>query len=246
MRALIISDVHLIDLEDRKGSHFFSFLKDESKKVDRIYVLGDLFDVWPGTSQLLIEKFQPLWNFFADFIRRGGQVHYLEGNHDFQLGKSLGEKFGVKVYEDFIEEVWNGNQVLLVHGDAANDQDVAYLLLRRFFRSKWFRALRSLLPDRFSLYVANSASKLSRETQLKHPNQPQKLARIRARYRDIAQDIFKTGKDIVVMGHTHVPDDYQVEVAGRPCRYLNSGDWVKSNTFITYHFGDFKLLSHPA
>jgi UDP-2,3-diacylglucosamine hydrolase len=246
MRALIVSDVHLVNLEDRKGRHFFSFLKAQAENVDRIYVLGDLFDVWPGTSSRLIERFQPLWDFFSGFIGRGGQVHYVEGNHDFQLGKSLSKKFGIKVYTDQIEDEWNGVRVLLVHGDAANLQDLAYLRLRRFFRSPWFLAIRKALPDRFSLFVGDTASRFSRETQLKQPDQPQKLAGVRARYRQIAQDIFKTGKDIVVMGHTHVPDDFQVELDGRTCRYLNSGDWVKNYTFIAYDSGNFELLSHPA
>ncbi len=245
MRALIVSDVHLCDLEDQKGRHFFSFLKEQSKNLDRLYVLGDLFDVWPGSSPLLVKRFQPLFDFFAEFVGRGGQIHYVEGNHDFQLGRKLQELVGFKVYRDSIQDRWNGQRILLCHGDTVNETDATYLRIRGFFRSRWFLLIRTLIPDRLAVYLGTTASRLSRESQLKRPDLSLRMERIKLRYREIVGELFLQGNDVVIMGHTHIPEDFRVEVQGRSCRYLNSGDWVKSFTFISYEAGAFRLQKHP-
>lgn len=245
MRALIVSDVHLFDLHDRRGRHFFSFLRQEAPRLDRLYVLGDLFDVWPGSSPLLVKRFQPLFDFFSEFVRNGGQIHYVEGNHDFQLGKKLSESIGFRVHHDQIHENWDGRKVLLCHGDTVNEHDVTYLKVRRFFRSRWFRLLRASLPDRVAVYLGTTASRYSRESQLKRPDAEARLGRVKARYREIVHGLFEAGNDVVVMGHTHIPEDYRAEVGGRTCQYLNSGDWVKSFTFIRYEAGAFSLHRHP-
>ncbi len=41
----------------------------------------------------------------------------------------------------------------------------------------------------------------------------------------------------VICGHIHHPDDRMIE----DIRYLNTGDWIENNTYITYNNGKFKL-----
>lgn len=46
--------------------------------------------------------------------------------------------------------------------------------------------------------------------------------------KQVAQQPGATGRIYCVMGHTHLPDRMAAEVAGRECRYLNSGTWTES------------------
>ncbi len=245
MRAIIVSDVHLEDLSAARDRHFLHFLETHTKDIDRLYVLGDLFDVWPGTSQTLIDRFAPVFKVFADVVKRGGQVHYIEGNHDFQLGKALEKKTGLRVYRDDIRENWDGRRILLCHGDTVNEHDVTYLRIRKLLRSALFRFVRFVLPDRLSLYLGTSASRLSRDTQAKRPDREERKGRIKIRYREIVADLFRQGNDVIIMGHTHIPEDHRLEVENRPCQYLNSGDWVENFTFIRYDQGEFALHRFP-
>ena len=47
------------------------------------------------------------------------------------------------------------------------------------------------------------------------------------------------------MGHTHIPDDYSVEVDGRQCRYINTGDWVRHFTYLEFDGSQFYTRTHP-
>ena len=245
MRAIIVSDVHLEDLSGPRERHFLEFLETHAAEVDRLYVLGDLFDVWPGTSQRLLDRFEPVFRLFAGVVNRGGEVHYVEGNHDFQLGKSLEKKIGVKVHLEQIRENWDGQKILFCHGDTVNEHDVVYLRIRKVLRSFWFRLVRFVLPDRLSLFLGTTASRYSRDTQAKRPDNEARRGRIKDRYREIVGELFKKGNDVVIMGHTHIPEDYRLQIGDRPCRYLNSGDWMSSFTFIRYDQGEFELCRFP-
>ena len=60
-----------------------------------------------------------------------------------------------------------------------------------------------------------------------------------------AEDIFQQGYDVVLMGHTHLPDDIETRVDGRPCRYINTGDWVRHFTYLEFDGSQFYTKTHP-
>jgi UDP-2,3-diacylglucosamine pyrophosphatase LpxH len=43
--------------------------------------------------------------------------------------------------------------------------------------------------------------------------------------------------DTVICGHIHHPDDRMVDGV----RYLNSGDWIENNSYITYNNGKYQV-----
>ena len=50
MKAIFISDVHLQDAQSKKTLEVLEFLRTKGPQFEHVYILGDLFDVWPGTS----------------------------------------------------------------------------------------------------------------------------------------------------------------------------------------------------
>jgi UDP-2,3-diacylglucosamine hydrolase len=48
MTTLFISDLHLEAGRPEIGEQFLSFLGDEARDAEALYILGDLFEVWLG------------------------------------------------------------------------------------------------------------------------------------------------------------------------------------------------------
>ena len=52
--SLIISDLHLTNVEKDKIDFFASFCKKYASKADQLFILGDLFNSWIGDDASLV------------------------------------------------------------------------------------------------------------------------------------------------------------------------------------------------
>lgn len=242
MTAIFLSDVHLRDADSVKTKLVVRFLQEVASKFENIYLLGDLFDVWPGTTDYLVRHFSPVIQTLKDLVQDGHCVHYLEGNHDFRLGTYFTESLGIKVYPDVITETWNGRRIYMAHGDLGNPSEKGYRVLRYVLRHNLLHLALKVVPQEFIFKTGLNTSKLSRGYQKKVPKNEEA---IRELYRDTARGIFEKGYDVVLMGHTHLPDDVTTVVDGRQCRYINTGDWVRNFTYLEFDGTEFYTKTHP-
>src|SRR3954463_8803948 len=104
MNAIFLSDVHLRDSGSVKSKLVVRFLQEIASRFENIYILGDLFDVWPGTNAYLVRAFRPVIQALKHLVDDGHRVHYIEGNHDFFLGKYFSDSLGIEVYTDHLVE----------------------------------------------------------------------------------------------------------------------------------------------
>lgn len=244
MTAVFLSDVHLRDADSAKTQLVIRFLEDVASRFDRIYLLGDLFDVWPGTDAHLLRKFRPVIRTLKRLVKAGREVHYVEGNHDFLLGKYFSEKLGIQTHPNEHVETWNGKKVYMVHGDLGNPKDHGTKVLRYLLRSKAVHAAKALFPQKFVFQLGMRTSKASRDYGTSRLDEDLKT-RIRTTYRDTALRLFRRGYDVVIMGHTHLPDDFRATVDARDCRYVNLGDWVFHFTYLEFDGSQFYTRTHP-
>ncbi len=242
MTAIFLSDVHLRDAGSVKTKLVIRFFQQIASQFDRIYILGDLFDVWPGTSDHLVQIYRPVIQALKRLVEDGHSVHYLEGNHDFHLGDYFSEGLGIHVYPDSITEEWNGQRVCMVHGDLGNPNNVSYKAVRYLLRHEAVHMVKNFFPQEWIYQLGLNTSKLSRKYQVNFSTQEEL---IRQTYRRSAEEIFRKGYDIVLMGHTHLPDDHSVQVNGRNCRYINTGDWVRHFTYLEFDGSQFYTKIHP-
>ena len=242
MSAIFVSDVHLKDGTSVKTQLMIRFFQQVASGFDHVYILGDLFDVWPGTSKYLVERFRPVLDTLGGLVRAGHQVHYLEGNHDFRLGNHFSQELGIRVYPDRIEETWNGRKILMVHGDLENPNEKGAPFLRAFLRNEILHQTVRRIPDQWIFSLGKHASQLSRKFQSKLPLDETKVREV---YRSTARSYFEKGVDVVVMGHTHLPDHLRVEVGGRPRDYYNLGDWVRHFSYLEFDGREFYTKTHP-
>jgi UDP-2,3-diacylglucosamine hydrolase len=242
MPAIFLSDVHLKDATSVKAQLMIRFFQQVTSRFEDIYILGDLFDVWPGTTDYLAKQFRPILQVLGNLVRDGHRVHYLEGNHDFRLGKLFTDELGIRVYPDEIVETWNGRRIYMAHGDLGNPAEKGYRVLRYLLRQDLLHQVVGKIPQEWVFKVGDKASRLSRAFQKKVPPNE---AKIREIYRQTANRIFQDGYDVVIMGHTHYPDHYTAQVSGRQCHYFNTGDWVKNFTYLEFDGSEFYTKTHP-
>lgn len=241
MTAILLSDVHLKDANSVKTRLVIRFLQEVASQYDRIYILGDFFDVWPVTTGFLARKFRPVIAVLKGLVHDGHEIHYFEGNHDFHLGNYFTD-MGIRIYPNFSAECWEGKRVYLAHGDLGNPKDLAYRALRRFLRAPLTRGVLPFTPQEWLFQMGMKSSQWSHDYQFKRGRNE---CLIRKVYRRSAERFFQQGYDIVVMGHTHLPDDFVTTVEGRLCRYLNTGDWVKHFTYLEFDGAKFYTKTHP-
>lgn len=242
MKAIFLSDVHLRDSKGVKAQLVIRFFQEVASKFETIYVLGDLFDVWPGTTGYLVKEFKPVIQTLRQLVNDGHQLHYIEGNHDFHLGEYFSESLGILVHPNSNEENWDGLKVYMAHGDLGNPRDYGYRALRFLLRRETTHHLIRAVPPDLVFDLGLRTSSLSRSYQ---SNKGNKDTLIRQTYRQTAEEIFKKGFDVVLMGHTHLPDDVTTLVNGRRCRYINTGDWVKHFTYLEFDGAQFYTRTHP-
>ena len=205
MNAIFLSDVHLRDSGSVKARLVIRFLQEVASRFEHIFILGDLFDVWPGTNAHLVRSFRPVIQVLKRLVEDGHTIHYIEGNHDFHLGEYFTQTLGIKVYQNSHTENWNGKRIYMAHGDLGNPREYGYRILRYALRRDLLHVALRAVPQEWIFKVGLRSSQLSRKYQ---QQMPRKEAAIRQVYRQSAQEIFKKGYDVVLMGHTHLPDDF--------------------------------------
>ncbi len=197
--------------------------------------------MWPGTSPYFIDLFRPVLNTLHSFVRRGKEVHFFEGNHDFNLGTYFTDNLGIHIYKNGHSFEWNGIRVYITHGDLGNRKEWAYHIFRSIVRTKAVRLSARIIPQRWLHKLGSKASKLSHDYQA----QGQSIEdEVRLIYRRSATEILLQGYDVVLMGHTHIPDDYTININGKICRYLNTGDWVKNFSYLEFDGTQFYTKRH--
>lgn len=225
-----------------KTQLFVRFLQEKATQFETIYILGDLFDVWPGTDSHLIQVYDTVLKAIRGVVRRGHRVVYVEGNHDFHLGQYFSDDLGVEVYADSLVENLGDRRVYMAHGDLGNPKDLGYRALRYVLRHRVVHRVKSWVPEEWVFELGARSSKASRKY---NRLDPAKENAIRTTYRSTAEKLVEAGHDLVIMGHTHLPDDYRFQVSGREGRYINLGDWVRNFTYLEFDGTDFYTKTHP-
>jgi UDP-2,3-diacylglucosamine hydrolase len=126
-----------------------------------------------------------------------------------------------------------GKSALVAHGDGVGGGDLGYRLLKRVLRSRLSRtAFRWLHPD-WGTAIARAVSR----TEVAHAGPGDAHRRRSEMLERWARDrlVAEPELDLVLLGHTHIAT--KVEVA--PGRfYLNSGDWIRSGTYVVIREGE--------
>jgi UDP-2,3-diacylglucosamine hydrolase len=232
MKVIFIADSHLKGLDDPNQKTLCEFL-DGLGPVDKLIVLGDLFEFWTGFNDVVYYHYFPVLTRLFALKEKGTKIIYLEGNHDFFMGPFFTEVLGADVHGDSLELDLDGSRFLLAHGDTV-DKNIRYAFWRALSRSVLFRALYRVLPPSF---VWKAAGFLSKKSRIYH----ERALSIEAHHRTFAYRRIREGFDGVILAHTHIARLEKQEAEGRPGIFANPGSWMDGSTYLVYEGGELKL-----
>lgn len=225
-----IADAHLSDRDQGRQQLLIDFLELHRGEMERLVILGDLFDFWFGFPGGYINPaYRPLCDTLLSLTQDGVGLIYLEGNHDFSMGSFFTERLGCEVYTGHHRMDLDGRQVYLAHGDMINPSDVFYRAYRWLLKSRAMYAfIRRLGPER----AAKVKGVLSRRAWM-HGEGPLSVEPLP--YEEtFARQQCSRGMDVVILGHFHRPCELTVGHEGRHCTYYNVGDWVDHFSYLRY------------
>jgi len=236
-RAFFISDAHLgLDSKEReaeKENRLLSFLQHVGLHGTHLYIVGDLFDAWFEYRTVIPKGYHRLLTALEDLTRKGIQVQYLAGNHDYWMGNYFHEYLGISISLEPFDATIDGKKFYIHHGDGLVGKDIGYRILKVVLRSPLAIWAYSWLHPDIGIGLARLSSKKSRDyTSTKDYGEEDSL------YKFAAAKIAE-GFDYVVMGHRHKP----VSVGIGEGTYVNLGDWISFFTYGDFSAGKLELKS---
>lgn len=229
MRLIYVSDLHLRAEDDETGRRFLNFLREVPRKGDSLVLGGDIFDLMVGAKSTYLRKYPRFFERLSQLVRGGTIVYYLEGNHDFHLQGLLPPEVHLKT-DDFSLD-WNGKKIWITHGDMIDPEDRGYRLLRKVTRSLLFKLLLKCVPGFVVDAIGAWSSRQSRKYHDVFEIGERRGRRLRELFFAFSSDRIAQGSDFVLAGHSHLPDQKQIDSGGRRGEYVNLGF---SNRFLPF------------
>ena len=238
--AYFVCDAHLgadpPEQESSREEGLHDFLGSLPGRASALYVIGDLFDFWfEYRTAIPARPFRTLAA-LRSLVRAGVPVTYLNGNHDFWLGRFLEREVGVRACYGALPLELQGRKIWLHHGDGLIGGDLGYRMLRRMLRNPLNIALYQLLHPDLGIPLARRMSALSRRSRGERPLEADRL------WREIAEPRFTEGYDAVLIGHFH--HLYERRESGR--EFFVLGDWITRFSYAVLENGRFRLETWPA
>ena len=226
--VLFISDLHLDAARPASIEAFVRFTRNEARRAETLYILGDLFEAWIGDDDD-DPGLKPITEALAALTRSGTDCLFMHGNRDFLVGDAFCEQTGISLLDEFERVDLFGAPVLLTHGDLLCSDDVRYLELRRQLRDPvWQRDfLAKTLDERRA--IASSLRQLS---------QTEMAAKAEA-IMDVNQDTVREtmrrfGVSMLLHGHTHRPAMHRFEIDGKDARRIVLDDWYGPGGYVSW------------
>jgi len=214
MKRIIISDTH-IGTKFYRADELLSFL--ESSECDELILAGDIIDFIK--IPVFTERCLQIISRIGEYKR----IVYVVGNHDEGLLGVVGKKvMGVKFVKRYEFEE-GGRKFRIEHGDA---YDKGAIHNRIFV--KFLSVIQNMLEFTFNFDFTTWWT----EIQIK-----------KHKLRSIINILRHHPKiDVFIMGHTHIPEAViWVDEDQNIKTYINAGDWVTHQTYVTVDDGVARL-----
>ena len=227
MSTLFISDLHLKPEAARLSDILLRFLASSARDATHVYVLGDLFDAWPGDDDIPDPFNAPVVDAFRALTHRGIPLSFQHGNRDFMLGEEFARLTGGALLPEEIVVDIEGTPTLLMHGDQLCTDDLGYQQFRRQVRNPQWQQTMLGQP---------LAARKALATQLREGSDIAKAGKnmdIMDANADAVADAFRRhGVGRMIHGHTHRPGRHIHVVDGRDCERIVLPDWRDTGAYV--------------
>jgi len=222
LKAVFFSDVHLVREDRDKTELVQRFLKDCCADVDKIFILGDLFEFYHGYDRYIYPWYKSVMDTLKELTESGKQVYFLEGNHEFCMGTFFEHYTGATIGRDMTIQL-DDKKILVSHGDTAGLFCIGSIL-----RTRSIYTIMDILGPALTWKTATAAAYfLSRK--IKPCNEE-----VKNHFRENARKKLNEGYDAVIYGHSHMADIIEFDREGKKKSYLNTGDFGKRQDYVLY------------
>jgi len=236
---LFVSDVHLDAGTAAATDQFLDFLQARAARAEALYILGDLFEVWIGDDDPEPQKDRIL-SALAALTGSGVACFVLHGNRDFLLGERFARRTGCTLLPDPFVADFDGERVLVTHGDALCTDDHAYQELRTTVRDAARQRRFLALPLATRVALAERARAGSRA----HTSRAVPTI-MDANPSAVAAAMRATGVRRLIHGHTHRPAVHEMLLDGAPACRIVLGAWYEQGSYLSYEAGRYELSEIP-
>jgi UDP-2,3-diacylglucosamine hydrolase len=243
----VVSDLHISGAGDPLYSSLLALLHTRAQSGDTVVLAGDIFDVFVGPKKVFVSEYDSFIGELRAAAARGVKIHYIEGNHDFQLKRVFASVPGIRLHTESVAFELGEKRFFVAHGDLADHTDYGYRLLRGILRSPPLKAAIRVAPgklvERVGRKMAKKSSQYTRRDS-EHPSRElpiEKRERLRTTYRSYAAEKLAQGYDFVVMGHCHDLDEKTFTIGGRFGQYMNVGYPRVHGSYVAWHPGDQQI-----
>lgn len=225
-----ISDLHLDTARPAATRALAEFLAKHTHCTE-LYVLGDLFEAWPGDDDdsSIAREVARLLRAYSD---AGPQLFIMCGNRDFLLGEAFCESVGASLLPDRMVIDLYGVPTLLMHGDSLCTADSDYQEFRKMARDPhWQRQLLAKpLAERRAL-AAELRTTSAEATSMKSEDI------MDVTQAEVDREMKAHGVSQLIHGHTHRPARHD---SGNQLRWV-LGAWDEDTWVLKASLGGLKL-----
>lgn len=219
---LLISDLHLEAGRPDIRDALAGFLHSKAVNDPRLYILGDLFEVWLGDDAT-----DPLADRIASEFRhlasQGVKLFIMHGNRDFLLGADYASRCGASLLEEPAVLTVGDKRIALLHGDVLCTRDTEYLKFRNLVRDPAWQQQFLAQPLAQRQAFARQARQQSQQTTSTN------AAEIMDVTQSAVAELFQALQvDIIIHGHTHRP---AVHECSPQSQRVVLGDWDKAGWY---------------
>ncbi|HCF63127.1 MAG TPA: UDP-2,3-diacylglucosamine hydrolase [Chitinophagaceae bacterium] len=222
-------------IREKKIVEFLNLIR---KDATEIFILGDMFDFWFEYSRVVPKGYVRLLGTLASITDSGIPIHFFIGNHDMWMKNYFQQEMNIQVYHEPRVFHYQNKKLLIGHGDGLGPGDHGYKMIKKIFRhpvSKW---LFGVLPPYIGIGLADFFSRKSRaktgqSDEIFHGPENEWLIQFAQAH------LQKEFVDYFVFGHRHLPIHHEVKPGSV---YINTGDWIKYNSYALLENGKLNLL----
>jgi UDP-2,3-diacylglucosamine hydrolase len=228
VKSFFVSDLHFgllnSEKEKQREREFVEFLNFCNGKIDKLFILGDLFDYWFEYKRVIQKGYFRTFTALQNLVDEGIEVHYFIGNHDFMHRDFFEKEIGVILHEKELTIDLSGKKFFLGHGDGLVENDLGYKILKSILRNKIIQKLYSILHPDFGIWLASSSSKKSRDYTTE-----KSYGKIDGLF-EAAKKKIEEGFDFVLFGHSHI----RRQINYKNGEYINLGTWLSKPCYAEF------------
>lgn len=206
---------------------FYAFLRGPALHAEALYILGDLFEYWPGDDAATLPFYREIVQALARLPADGIRLFLMHGNRDFLIGSELAAALSAQLLSDPHTLSLYGTPTLLMHGDTLCSDDTTYLEFRKQVRdTRWQESfLAAPLDQRIA-----TAEQLRRQSTEHKQNKPMEIMDVNP---DAVAAVFHDSPCTrLIHGHTHRPARHQLDFEGKTCERWVLNDWYEKAGYL--------------